>query len=316
MKVIDVINKTGETFFSLEFTPPAKGHGIKEIFEPLDKLVKYNPKFINVTQHQPQVVYREEAGVIKKIHHNKRPGTVGICASIKHRYNIEPVAHFICGGFSAFETEDALIDLNYLGLQNIFAIRGDTQPGNKSFIPTEGGHRYSSDLVEQLVRMNRGEYLEPIDHAVPTDFCIGVAGYPEKHYEAPNFEKDLQNLKLKVDMGADYIITQMFFDISLYKNFVEKAREIGITVPILPGIKPITTINQLTILPREFNTQIPNTLVEKIENCKTKEEIFNTGIKHTVKLIEELFDYGIPGIHLFTMGKAKTAEEILKQFYH
>jgi len=314
MKVIDVIKNSSEPFFSLEFTPPAKGHGIKEIFEPLDRLVKYRPKFINVTQHQPYAVYRETDRGIEKIHRNKRPGTVGICASIKHRYNIEPVAHFICGGFSVYETEDALIDLNYLGLQNIFAVRGDTQPGNKEFIPAEEGHRYSSNLVEQLVRMNRGEYLEPIDHAVPTDFCIGVAGYPEKHYEAPNFDKDLQNLKLKVDAGADYIITQMFFDFDLYKQFVEKAREMGITVPILPGLKPITSKKQLMVLPREFHTHIPNQLVQKVENSRTREEIFKAGIDHTVQLIEKLMDFGVPGIHLFTMGRAKAAEEILKRF--
>jgi len=314
MKVIDVLKNNSGPIFSLEFTPPAKGHGIKEIFEPLDKLVKYNPQFINVTQHQPFAVYREHNGVIEKIHRNKRPGTVGICASIKHKYNIEPVAHFICGGFTAFETEDALIDLNYLGLQNIFVIRGDTQPGNKQFVPTEGGHTYSSQLVEQLVKMNKGEYLEPIDHAVPTDFCIGVAGYPEKHYEAPNFDKDLHHLKLKVDAGADYIITQMFFDVNHFKNFVEKARKFGITVPILPGIKPLTTRSQLTVLPREFGTHIPNGLVEKVESCKTKEEVFKAGIAHAVKMIEELLDFGAPGIHLFTMGRAKAAEEILKQF--
>ncbi len=228
MQVITAIEQTQKPIISLEITPPDKGRSIEELYATLDVLVPFEPAFINVTYHQPQVVYEEKDGIIYRIPKRKKPGTVGICAAIANRYHIEPVPHFICGGFSKYETEDALIDLHYLGITNIFAVRGDPPPGQKTFIPNQDGHRYASELVRQIANMNEGIYLEELEDAQPTNFCIGVAGYPEKHYEAPNFEKDLSHLKHKVDQGAHYIITQMFFDFEVFKAFVEKARSIGI----------------------------------------------------------------------------------------
>ncbi|RMI03607.1 MAG: methylenetetrahydrofolate reductase [NAD(P)H], partial [Calditrichaeota bacterium] len=228
MHVIDAIKNAKKPLISLELTPPNKGQSIEELYRTMDVLMPFKPSFINVTYHQAHVVYEEINGVIYRIPKRKKPGTVGICASIANRYNIETVPHFICAGFSKYETEDALIDLHYLGIENILALRGDPAVGERHFIPHKDGHRYASELVKQISNMNKGIYLEDLEDAHPTNFCIGVAGYPEKHFEAPNFEKDLQNLKHKVDQGAHYIITQMFFDFQVYKNFVERAREIGI----------------------------------------------------------------------------------------
>jgi methylenetetrahydrofolate reductase (NADPH) len=315
MHVIDAINKSKEIFTSLEITPPNKGQSIEELFQVIDPLAIFNPAFISVTYHQPQVVYEERDGIIYRIPKRKKPGTVGICAAVTNRYKIDTVPHFILGGFSKFETEDALIDLHFLGIENIFAVRGDPAPGEKKFIPEKDGHRYASELVEQISRMNKGDYLEPLDNAKPTHFCIGVSGYPEKHYEAPNFEKDLHSLKHKVDQGAHYIITQMFFNFQVYKKFVEKAREIGITVPILPGIKPITTIGQLSSLPRDFHISLPSELVEAMEGAKTPAETRKAGINFTRKLCEKLIDYGVPGIHVYTMGKGTATQDLLNQLF-
>ena len=315
MHVIDAINNSKEIFTSLEITPPNKGQSIEDLFRVIDPLVEFNPAFISVTYHQPQVVYEERDGVIYRIPKRKKPGTVGICAAVTNRYKIDTVPHFILGGFSKFETEDALIDLHFLGIENIFAVRGDPAPGEKTFIPEKDGHRYASELVEQIDKMNRGDYLEPLDNAKPTHFCIGVSGYPEKHYEAPNFEKDLHFLKHKVEQGANYIITQMFFNFQVYRNFVEKAREIGITVPILPGIKPITTMGQLSSLPRDFHISLPSELVEAMEGAKTAAETRKAGITFTRKLCEKLIDYGVPGIHVYTMGKGTATQELLNQLF-
>jgi methylenetetrahydrofolate reductase (NADPH) len=315
MHVIEAINKSKEIFTSLEITPPNKGQSIEELFRVIDPLAEYNPAFISVTYHQPQVVYEEREGVIYRIPKRKKPGTVGICAAVTNRYKIDTVPHFILGGFSKFETEDALIDLHFLGIENIFAVRGDPAPGEKTFIPEKEGHRYASELVQQIAQMNKGKYLEPLENAKPTNFCIGVSGYPEKHYEAPNFEKDLYFLKNKIDQGAHYIITQMFFNFQVFKNFVEKAREIGIQVPILPGIKPITTIGQLSSLPRDFHISLPSELVEAMEGAKTPAETRKAGISYVRELCEKLIDYGVPGIHVYTMGKGTATQELLSQLF-
>ncbi|UCF65323.1 MAG: methylenetetrahydrofolate reductase [bacterium] len=315
MHVIDAINQSKDIFISLEITPPNKGQSIEELFQVIDPLTEFNPAFISVTYHQPQVVYEERDGVIYRIPKRKKPGTVGICAAVTNRYKIDTVPHFILGGFSKFETEDALIDLHFLGIENIFAVRGDPAPGEKTFIPEKDGHRYASELVQQINKMNKGEYLEPLESAKPTNFCIGVAGYPEKHYESPNAQKDMAFLKNKVEQGAHYIITQMFFSFQVYKTFVEKAREIGIEVPILPGIKPISTMGQLSSLPRDFHISLPSELVEAMEGAKTPTEVRKAGIGYTKKLCEELIDYGVPGIHVYTMGKGTATQELLIQLF-
>lgn len=311
MQVIEALNNAKEWILSLEITPPNKGTSIDELFETMDTLMPFNPAFINVTYHQPQVVYEEKEGVIYRIPKRKKPGTVGICTAIANRFKVETVPHFICGGFSKFETEDALIDLHYLGIKNILVIRGDPANGASHFIPDRDGHRYASELVKQIGNMNRGTYLEELEDAQPTNFCIGVGGYPEKHFEAPNFEKDLLNLKYKVDQGAHYIITQMFFEFSLYKNFVEKAREIGIKVPIIPGIKPLSSLTQLSLIPSNFHVSIPHHIVSAMEEARTREEVRKVGIEKTSELCRQLLEYKVPGIHIYTMGRGRSTRELL-----
>ncbi|MFZ0388912.1 MAG: methylenetetrahydrofolate reductase [Calditrichia bacterium] len=315
MHVIEAIRNAAEPFISLEITPPNRGQSIEDIFKVIDNLIEFHPAFVNVTYHQPHVSYEERDGVIYRVPKRKKPGTVGICAAIMNRFKINTVPHFICGGFSKYETEDALIDLHYLGIENIFLVRGDPPPGQSLFIPERDGHNYANELVRQVVNMNKSVYLVPLENAQPTNFCIGVAGYPEKHYEAPNLEKDLKALKRKVDEGAHYIISQMFFDFNVFKNFVEKARTIGINVPILPGIKPITSLGQLNSLPRNFFISLPDDLVNSIEEARTPAEARKRGIEYTIKLGRQLIEYGVPGIHIYTMGKGVSTYETLKGLF-
>lgn len=312
MHVVDAINNATSLLLSLEITPPNKGTHISNLFQTMDELITFKPSFVNVTYHQPQVEYEEKDGVIYRIPKRKKPGTVGICASISNRYNVECVPHFICGGFSKFETEDALIDLHYLGIENILALRGDPPRGERRFLPERDGHRYAAELVRQIANMNRGIYLEDLENPHPTNFCIGVAGYPEKHFESPNAEKDLAHLKHKVDQGAHYIITQMFFNFDVYKNFVERAREAGITIPILPGIKPISRTHHLGSIPRMFHVNIPNPLVEAMEAAHTPDGVRKAAVKEMVKLCEQLIDFGVPGIHIYTMGRGEATREVLQ----
>ena len=312
MHVIDALKEAKQFVLSLEITPPNKGTNIDELYSTMDILVPFNPQFVNVTYHQPQVVYEEVNGVFHRIPKRKKPGTVGICASISNRYNVETVPHFICGGFSKFETEDALLDLHYLGIGNILALRGDPANGERAFIHHRDGHRYASELVRQITNMNRGVYLEDLEDATSTNFCIGVAGYPEKHFEAPNMEKDLHYLKLKVDEGAHYIITQMFFDFAVFKRFVERAREAGINVPIIPGIKPVSSTRQLSTIPRYFHTSIPNSLVKAMEEARTPEAARKVAITRITRLCEQLIDFKVPGLHVYTMGRGKSTGMLLK----
>lgn len=315
MQVIEALERKDKLVLSLEITPPDKGRSIEELFATLDLLMPFNPAFVSVTYHQAQVVYEEKDGVIYRIPKRKKPGTVGISAAIAHRYQVDMIPHFICGGFSKFDTEDALIDLHYLGITNILALRGDFPLGQKMFIPEKDGHRYAAELVQQIARMNQGQYLEALEDAQCTNFCIGVAGYPEKHFEAVNFEKDLEHLKEKVDQGAHYIITQMFFDFTVFKKFVERAREMGITVPIIPGIKPITRIRQIETLPRDFHISIPHHIVSAMEEAKTREEARKIGIKKTVELCRQLIDFGVPGLHIYTMGKGGATQALLQGLF-
>ncbi len=311
MQVVEALEKRDRFVLSLEITPPNKGTSIDEVYRTLDILMPFDPQFINVTYHQAHVVYEERDGVIYRVPKRKKPGTVGICAAIANRYNVEMVPHFICGGFSKYETEDALIDLHYLGIKNILALRGDPAVGESSFVPHKDGHRYASELVNQISNMNRGIYLEELENAQPTNFCIGVAGYPEKHFEAPNFERDLQNLKHKVEQGAHYIITQMFFDFDVFKRFVERARGIGITVPIIPGVKPLSSVRQLSSIPRNFHCSIPHHLVEAMENARTKEQARKIGIQKVAKLCQQLLDFQCPGLHIYTLGKGVSTRDLL-----
>jgi methylenetetrahydrofolate reductase (NADPH) len=270
MKVIDKILNTKETLFSFEILPPVKGNSIDEIYRTIDPLMEFNPMNINITYHQQEVVYKKvNDRLLEKKIIRKRPGTVAISAAIKYKYKVTVVPHLICGGFTREETEDALIDLHFLGMNNLLALRGDPPKGEKRFVPEEGGNKHAVDLVKQIINMNKGIYLEEeLENATPTDFSIGVAGYPEKHFEAPNMKSDLRYLKEKVDAGADYIVTQMFFNNRKYFKFVENCRAEGIECPIIPGLKPITYLNDINLLPQTFYIEIPDDLVRELLKCR------------------------------------------------
>ncbi len=298
---------------SIEITPPEKGRSISELFGSVDQLLPFNPTFITVTYHQQRIVYEEPVpGQIRKVPRRKNPGTVGICAAIYNRYKIETVPHIICGGFDKYETEDALIDLQYLGFKNLFVLRGDPAPGQKEFVPEPNGHRFASELIAQIAAMNHGHYLEDLDNAAPTDFCLGVAGYPEKHYEAPNRADDLRHLKEKVDAGADYIITQMVFAARPFLDFVDRARAIGIKVPTIPGIKPVTNARQLVTIPREFHVDLPEELVSRITRAATPADAARVGVEFTTRLCRELLRNDVPGLHFYTMGRGRATADVLK----
>jgi methylenetetrahydrofolate reductase (NADPH) len=305
MKVIDQIKGAGRTLFSFELLPPLKGNNISSVHRVIDPLMEFNPTFINVTYHQEEIVYKKHpGGLLEKKTVRKRPGTVAISAAIKYKYpSVEVVPHLICGGFSKEDTEYALIDFHYLGIQNILALRGDPPKGIRDFIPESDGNRHASELVRQINRMNEGRYLEEdLKNSTATDFCIGVAGYPEKHPESPNFIYDIEFLKEKIEAGAHYIITQMFFDNQDYFSFLNRCREAGILVPIIPGLKPIASKKEITILPQVFNIDIPDTLVREVRKCKTNEEAFQTGIEWSVEQSRELIRAGVPVLHYFTVG--------------
>lgn len=317
MKVTEHLNNAKETLFSIEILPPLKGDSINTLFKHLDPLMEFNPPFVDVTYHREEYVYKKHPnGLLERKSIRKRPGTVGICAAIKNRYDVDPVPHIICGGFKTEETENALIDLNYLGIDNVLLLRGDAIKNEMRFVPEEEGHNYASDLVEQVINMNHGVYLdEALQNAVPTDFCIGVAGYPEKHFESPNLNTDLKYLKKKIDLGAEYIVTQMFFDNQKYIDFVKVCRENDINVPIIPGLKPITTLKQVNILPSIFHIDIPEELSIEIEKCKDNKDVKEVGVEWAVKQSKELIDFGVPSLHFYSMGKAEPVHRIAKHLF-
>jgi methylenetetrahydrofolate reductase (NADPH) len=317
MKIIDVLNESKETTLSFEILPPLKGSGINSLYNGIDPLMEFKPKFVNVTYHREEYVYKKrEKGYLEKVSIKKRPGTVGICAAIMNKYDVEAVPHLICGGFSAEETENALIDLNFLGIQNVLALRGDARKAENSFIPEQHGHSYASQLVQQIVNMNDGKYLEQeMKDPAPTDFCIGVAGYPEKHFEAMSLKTDLKHLKEKIELGAEYIVTQMFFDNQKYFDFVSRCREIGITVPIIPGIKPITTLRQIQFIPKTFHIDLPEDLSDALENCKNNEDVTEVGVEWGMQQAKELVAAGVPCLHLYTMGKSNSAKRIVSYVF-
>jgi methylenetetrahydrofolate reductase (NADPH) len=314
MKVTDHIKNAKNTLISFEILPPVKGQGIQSIYDAIDPLMEFKPPFIDVTYHREEYVYRKkEGGLLEKISTRKRPGTVGICAAIMNRYQVDAVPHIICGGFSVEETENALIDLNFLGIDNVLLLRGDAIKSESTFIPEPDGHKYATDLIQQVVSMNKGVYIdEDLENTLPSNFCIGVAGYPEKHFESPNIKSDLKWLKKKVELGADYIVTQMFFDNQKYFEFVEKCRAEGITIPIIPGLKPITTKGQMITLPKIFHIDIPEDLADAVDKCKDNEQAKKVGIEWGIQQSKELIKAGVPVLHFYTMGKQDTTKAIMK----
>lgn len=315
MKVIDHINQAKDTLVSFEVLPPLKGKGIEALYRHLDPLMEFKPAFINVTYHRSEHVFKKRTdGSFEKVIIRKRPGTESICAAIMNKYNVDTVPHLICGGFSVNETEDALINLRYLGIDNVLVLRGDAAKNETAFEPEPGGHKYASDLLQQVVNLNAGIYLEDdLKGTQKTEFCIGVAGYPEKHFEAPNMETDLRYLKQKIDAGADYIVTQMFFDNAKYYAFVKACREAGINVPIIPGLKPVYSKKQLTVLPKTFHIDLPTDLSNEILKCKTDEDVEKVGQEWLLTQSRDLKKNGVPVLHYYTLGKPHVVANVVKQ---
>ncbi len=314
MKVIDTINSSKSTLFSFELLPPLKGNDVTRLYKTIETLTEFDPKYINITTHRDEIEFREmQDGSIVKRTIRKRPGTVAIAASIQHKYGIPVVPHILCGGFSKSETEHVLIDLHFLGIDNVLALRGDGLKGQHVFSPTENGHANANELVTQIKNLGKGKYLEEdLKNNTPLDFCIGVAGYPEKHFEAPNKDQDLSYLKQKVDSGADYIVTQMFFDNQVYYDFVKKCREMGITVPIIPGIKPINMKNQLTVLPKLFSTDLPQELASELAKCKNNDDARKVGTEWAIYQSKDLVANKVPSLHIYTYGISDNVREIIK----
>jgi methylenetetrahydrofolate reductase (NADPH) len=317
LKVTEYIAQRKSTLVSFEILPPLKGKSIQSIYNTLDPLMEFKPPFINVTYHRSEYIYKKNReGLFEKAIIRKRPGTVGICAAIVNRYKVDAVPHIVCGGFTIEETEDALIDLAFLGINNLLIIRGDPMKNESSFEPEPGGHQHAVDLLRQAVKMNKGIFLEEdLTDADHTDFCIGVAGYPEKHYEAPNRKSDLQHLKEKVDAGADYIITQMFFDNKCFFEFVKECRDMGITVPIIPGIKPITSRKQINTLPRLFHVEIPNELASEVEKAKSDAEARAAGIEWCIQQCKALVKADVPLLHFYTMSSPGPVKEVVSEVF-
>lgn len=315
MKVTEHIAKAKNTLFSLEVLPPQKGKTIDDLLSVIEPLMEFKPPFVDVTYHREEIIYKKRPdGLIEEVPLRKRPGTVGICAAIKGRFNVDAVPHLICHGFTPEETEDALFTLHYLGINNLLLLQGDNDKGKSK--PDKNAHQYASQLVEQVSLMNKGRFLhEETENEMKTDFCIGVAGYPEKHFEAPNLQSDLKWLKHKIDCGAHYIVTQMFFDNKKFFEFVEKCKAAGINVPIIPGIKPIASKAQLKTLPKIFHIDIPEDLVIAIENCKDDKQVKKVGIEWAIAQSKELKNAGVPCLHYYTMSRNEATIEIAKAVF-
>lgn len=317
MKVIDHILQAKQTAVSFEVLPPLKGKNIQSLYQHLDPLMEFKPSFINVTYHRSEHIFKKKTdGTFEKVEVRKRPGTVGICAAIMNHYKIDAVPHLICGGFTQRETEDALIDLNFLGIDNVLVLRGDATKNEASFEPEPNGNRFAIDLLKQVDRLNNGLYLEEdIRDGFRTNFCTGVAGYPEKHFEAPNMDSDMKYLKAKVDAGAEYILTQMFFDNDKYFQFVQKCKDNGVHVPIIPGLKPLTNKKQLTVIPRIFHVDLPSDLLNEMNKTKTDEDAEKVGEEWLVQQSKELKAAGVPVVHYYTLGKPKVIYNAVKQVF-
>lgn len=317
MKVIDHIRQAKDVLVSFEVLPPLKGKNISSLYTHLDPMMEFKPSFIYVTYHRSEHIFKKKNdGTFEKVEVRKRPGTVSICAAIMNHYQVDAVPHLICGGFTKRETEDALIDLNFLGIDNVLVLRGDAAKNETAFEPEPCGNKYAIDLLKQVDRLNNGIYLEEdIRDGYRTNFCTGVAGYPEKHFEAPNPETDLRYLKSKVDAGAEYIVTQMFFDNAKYFQFVDKCREAGITVPIIPGLKPLTSKKQLTVIPRIFHVDLPNDLIDAMSKAKTDEDCDTVGEEWLIHQSKELKQAGVPVLHYYTLGKPKVVYNAVKAVF-
>ena len=317
MKITDLLQEVKECQFTFEILQPLKGQKAMEIFDNLDPLMEFKPPFIDVTYHREETIYKRlDNGLLQEKVVRKRPGTVGICAAIMNRYDTETVPHVLCGGFSREETENLLIDLNFLGIENVVALRGDQAKHESYFTPHKEGNAFAIDLVHQIKDLNQGKYLdEELQNTTATNFCIGVAGYPEKHFEAPSLNLDIEYLKAKVEAGADYIVTQLFFDNSKYFAFVEKCRAAGITVPIIPGLKPLSTKRQFSILPQIFHVDIPDDLAIQAIKCKDNTQVRQLGIDWCIQQSKELRDAGVPVLHYYSMGKSQNIYEIASAIF-
>jgi methylenetetrahydrofolate reductase (NADPH) len=317
MKLTQKLAQSGKTLFSIEILPPLKGKSIQSIYDSIDPLMEFKPAFVDVTYHREEYIYKKrDGGYLEKVSIRKRPGTVGICAAIMNKYNVEAVPHIICGGFTREETENALIDLHFLGIDNVLALRGDSIKTEPAFVPEPGGHAYALDLVKQIKGMNESQYLdEEMKDAEPTDFCIGVAGYAEKHFEAPNMISDLKYLKAKVDAGAEYVVTQMFFDNKKYFDFVDLCRKNGINVPIIPGLKILSSKKQITTLPKIFHIDIPQPFYEELEKCSTDKQVREAGVKWCIEQSKELVKAKVPCLHFYTMGTSDSTRAVAKEVF-
>ena len=314
MSVIEKIKNARSPLFTFELLPPLKGHSIDRVYSAIDRLVEFEPAYINFTSHRDEIMYSERPdGLLEKKTVRKRPGTIALAAAVKYKYNLTVVPHLLCGGFTREETENVLIEMNFLGIDDVLALRGDPQKGSRTFIPEKDGHSHTSDLVRQIVNMNNGRYLEELlEDTTPTSFCVGVAGYPEKHNEAPNRLSDLEYLKYKVECGASYIVTQMFFDNSKFLRFREECKAAGITVPVIAGIKPISALNDIRMLPQTFHIDVPNDLVKAIKKCSTDKDAREVGIEWAVMQAKDLISKGVPGIHYYTLGRSDNVARIVR----
>lgn len=318
MKVTEHIKKAkGKTLFSFEIIPPKKGNNIQDLYSNIDPLMEFNPPFIDVTTFREQHLYIDKGnGLLDRKITRMRPGTVGICAAIKHKYDVDTVPHVLCGGFTKEETEYLLVDCHYLGIENVMALRGDAMSHQRYFEASKDGHKYASELVDQIKSLNKGKYLHDVIEANhKADFCIGVAGYPEKHLESPSLQTDLKRLKEKIDAGADYVVTQMFFNNQKYFEFVDAARKIGITVPIIPGIKPISVKRHLQLLPQVFKIDLPEALIKSIDGCKNNKEVRQVGVEWCIQQSQELLAAGVPLLHYYSMGKSDNVKAIAKALF-
>ena len=318
MKVTDhILNSNGKTLFSFEIIPPKKGNNIQELYDNIDPLMEFKPPFIDVTTSREEYVYIDKGnGLLDRKITRMRPGTVGICAAIKHKYNTDTVPHVLCGGFTKEETEYLLVDFDYLGIDNMMALRGDAMSHQKYFEATEGGHFYAKELVSQIEDMNNGKYLNNvIESSHTSNFCIGVAGYPEKHIESPSLQTDLIRLKEKVEAGADYVVTQMFFDNQKYFEFVKAAKDMGINIPVIPGIKPIAVKKHLQLLPQVFKIDLPQELINDVQSCKSNKDVRNVGVEWAIQQSKELLAAGVPVLHYYSMGKSDNIHKIASAIF-
>jgi methylenetetrahydrofolate reductase (NADPH) len=316
MSVAEFLSANHKTAFSIEVLPPVRGKSIEQVFKTIDRLMPFNPAYINITTHRTEVVYRDMGdGMFQRFTEHTRPGTVAIAAALKGRYGIPTVPHMICSGFSCAELENELIDLEYLGITDLLVLRGDRARGDNRFIPAEGGHTHAVELCRQVEEFNRGVLLDGQEHETLNQFSYGVAGYPEKHEEAMNLDIDIEHLKAKIDAGAQYIVTQMFFDNSRYFAFVERCRAAGITVPIIPGLKPLTSLTQQALLPKTFHIDLPMDLAVELRRCQSSDDVKALGVEWAIGQARELKAAGVPSIHFYSMNAAASVEAIAKAVY-